>query len=146
MSGRARIPMNHTPIYWNASPLRSVCNVDQYVTITSACSINSHLSKPPKPGQQNGQVAHATNTNSTSAYTAQASTTGINDQWSFLPKLQQDIIRFILSQENHVEGIHISAIARHLQHEDAAKIGYVHTLLCAMSHAQYPCAALPSMS
>ena len=64
-------------------------------------------------------------TNGGSAYTAQASTTGQQDQWSFLPELPQRIVRFILSQDNRDQGIHINAIVRAVHGEDAASIGFV---------------------
>lgn len=57
-------------------------------------------------------LAQKAGTNGASAYTAQASTNGAHDQFAFLPEPQRKIVNFILSQQNHMDGIHVSAIAR----------------------------------
>ncbi|KNZ71816.1 Replication factor A protein 2, partial [Termitomyces sp. J132] len=63
----------------------------------------------------------STSKGSTSAYTGQASK--ITDQYSHLPPLQQKIVRFIASQPQSEEGVHVSAIARAVGSEgDAQKI------------------------
>lgn len=76
--------------------------------------LHPHISQPGSQAQPNGHAPQAVNgqTNGASAYTAQASTNGSNDQWAYLPALEKSIIQFILSQPTHTEGIHVGAIAR----------------------------------
>ncbi|RDB21447.1 Replication factor A protein 2 [Hypsizygus marmoreus] len=60
-----------------------------------------------------GQPAAPSRGAGVSAYTNQShTTTNINDQFSYLPPLQQKIARFISSQPRSDEGVHVSVIAR----------------------------------
>lgn len=71
------------------------------------------------------QVANGTSTNGYSAYTSTAvgSGGGMGDQYASLKPLARRIIDFILAQPPTDEGVHVAAIARHVQ-TDAGSIRY----------------------
>lgn len=65
-----------------------------------------------------------------SAYATQTNLPGVNDQFSHLPKLQRDIMRFIIDQPPRDEGVHVGLIAKAIlgrsDPENAPKIWYGH--------------------
>ncbi|PPQ87992.1 hypothetical protein CVT25_001071 [Psilocybe cyanescens] len=79
-------------------------------------------SKPSNPLGSNNR-ANEDGAGNLSAYSAQ-NAGGPNDQYSHLPPLQRNIIRFILNQPPREEGIHVAAIAKAIgaSGDDAHKI------------------------
>ncbi|KAG6810185.1 hypothetical protein H0H92_012949, partial [Tricholoma furcatifolium] len=95
--------------YINATHIRAVTNPHElYFHLLEAMSItlmaDRGFSSAPSSGATTAMGS------SVSAYTGQASK--MSDQWSHLPPLQQNIVRFIASQPRSDEGVHVSVIAR----------------------------------
>lgn len=98
--------------YINATHIRACKDSNELLFHDlEAKTVTLMLQRGP-PGAQGQLAVQRPGTNGASAYAAQASTNGGNDQWSYLPALQQRIVRFILSQPDHTNGVHITAIAR----------------------------------
>ncbi|KAK0483813.1 replication protein A subunit RPA32 [Armillaria novae-zelandiae] len=78
---------------------------------------------PPVSGQQpvksDGQSVTGS---STSAYQSHSAQPVSHDEYAHLPKLQRDIVNFMLKQENSEEGVHVASIARSIGGGDAQKI------------------------
>lgn len=79
-------------------------------TDTSCC-----IHQRSRPGEQKTTAASTSNPahpSTASAYTAQTGQIASNDQFAHLPKVQREILHFIMSQPAHDDGIHVGAIAR----------------------------------
>ncbi|KAK0228729.1 replication protein A subunit RPA32 [Armillaria fumosa] len=78
---------------------------------------------PPVTGQQpvrsDGQPVTGS---STSAYQSHSAQPVSHDEYAHLPKLQRDIVNFMLKQDNSEEGVHVASIARSIGGGDAQKI------------------------
>ncbi|GJE87148.1 replication protein A subunit [Phanerochaete sordida] len=100
--------------YINATHIRPCKDKhEQDFHVLEAMTVTLTLQRGPPGQQQNGHASiQQAGANGSSAYTVQASTNGTNDQWAFLPELQRKIVHFILSQPNHTDGVHVSAVAR----------------------------------
>ncbi|EKM55343.1 uncharacterized protein PHACADRAFT_173451 [Phanerochaete carnosa HHB-10118-sp] len=102
--------------YINATHIRPCKDPHEpYYHTLEAMAVTLMFQRGPPSGsdQQNGHMlVQKAGTNGASAYTAQASKNGAHDQFAFLPELQRKIVNFILSQQSHTDGIHVSAIAR----------------------------------
>ncbi|CAA7271641.1 unnamed protein product [Cyclocybe aegerita] len=77
------------------------------------------------PPNQNAQQKADGSGSSMNAYSAQAASGGLSDQFAHLPPLQRAILKFIIDQPPRDEGIHVALIAKAIgaSPEDANKIG-----------------------
>ncbi|KDR81675.1 hypothetical protein GALMADRAFT_239789 [Galerina marginata CBS 339.88] len=112
--------------YINATHIREIKDPHEiYYHILEAIAVNLILERGP-PSNPNlaapNKLLQGANSG-ISAYSAQ-NTAGAADQYSHLPPLQRDIVRFILNQPPRDEGIHVAVIAKAIgaSGEDARKI------------------------
>ncbi|KAF8965268.1 hypothetical protein BDZ97DRAFT_799072 [Flammula alnicola] len=113
--------------YINASHIRNVTDPHEiYFHILEAIAVNLIIERGPPSNPSLGATAHTKTENATgnlSAYSAH-NTPAANDQFSHLPALQRAIVKFIMSQPQQDEGVHVGVIAKAIgaSGEDAPKI------------------------
>ncbi|PPQ73019.1 hypothetical protein CVT26_014667 [Gymnopilus dilepis] len=113
--------------YINATHIRPIKEPHEvYFHILETIAVTLILERGP-PNNPNvaspNKMVQNTGTN-ISAYSGQSAQPAIQDQYSHLPALQRDIVRFIQNQPHEDEGVHVAVIAKAIgaSGEDARKI------------------------
>ncbi|KAI0082629.1 replication protein A, subunit RPA32 [Panus rudis PR-1116 ss-1] len=97
--------------YVNATHQRAIKDAHEIeFHLLEAAAVKVTLERGPHYAAKLGSTA-VKSEGGASAYTAQ-SNAAVNDQWSGLPPLERDIVRFIANHPHTDEGVNVGAIAR----------------------------------
>ncbi|KAG7452416.1 replication protein A, subunit RPA32 [Guyanagaster necrorhizus] len=110
--------LNATQIRVSEDPHETFFHILECVTCTLIADRG-----PPVIGQQQVKSdGPSVAGSSTLAYQSHSAQPVSNDEYAHLPKLQRDIVHFMLKQESNEEGVHVASIARSIGGGDAQMI------------------------